>query len=114
MNEGIAEYVATGERGDSTLAAQILGQVGHQEELLQLGNLPASGIPRWQSYHAALSFFLFLHHQYGEEKVQAMIRQFTRVPATIEDIVLLIYGKTLLELEKEWQLTAKSAASLPR
>ena len=111
LNEGIAEYVATENREDSAFVSQLLGEVGRQEELLQLGNLPASGIPLWQSYQAASSFFLFLHHRYGEEKIQAMVKSFLRAlpGATVGDVVLPIYGKTLVDLEAEWRAAARPA-----
>jgi hypothetical protein len=113
LNEGIADYLATENRDDPALASQLMGQVGLQEELLQLGNLPASGLPLWQSYHAASSFFLFLHHRYGEEAVRALIRNFIRILPfiTAEGVILPSHGKTLIDLEAEWRAAAKQTAS---
>lgn len=109
LNEGIPDYVATENRSDIEYAKQFIWQVGYQEELLHLNKLPISNLPRWQSYRAALSFLLFLHHKYGEEKLRAMIKGYVRSPisVTIEDAIFLVHGKTLAELESEWRTAAK-------
>ena len=111
LNEGLAEYVATENRSDKAYLERHRREVAKQEALLALGNLPNAKLPLWQSYQAALSFFLYLHERYGEATVQEMVKGFMRSPVstTIEDVAFSVYGKSLETLEAEWRTAVRAS-----
>jgi hypothetical protein len=114
LHTGIAAYIATEERDDRLFADQLLMEVGLSKTQLLLNQLPDSGAEStWPSHRRALSFILFLHHRYGEEDLRTMVRQVIKAPQNpiAEEVILSIYGKTLFDLEAEWQAAVRDSTA---
>lgn len=104
FREGVAGYVASEDHADTAYARQILAEVAHAGGPLTLDGLPESLLhPAWRDYRAALSFFLFVHMQYGEDEVQRIDLSALHSP-TVETA-----PAALSELEMEWRRTVDEA-----
>lgn len=113
FDEGLAEYLSN---GFDRSAENIMRDITINNRIIDVFEIPYSYI----MYKASQSFFYFLVEKYGKEKLKQYIENICskkeekekmlkenifgdKRKVNVEDEALLVYGKKLIDLSKEWK-----------